>query len=206
MLIEHIRSNNFGYTVVDDFYTNQELDILWGELKYFTSPNRFFSPDMTFSATDEGELLKNNKSVPLDHFYQNNRRMSDILRLNRKLFDTSIFEGFSNLHPYNQCIKECSLDYTLLSYYENGDYYNSHKDLSQFTALTWIYKEPKMFSGGEFSFPEDGVELEIKNNRMVLFPSWASHKVSEVFMDQDQEYTTDGRYCITQFLCFSSGY
>jgi len=206
MLIEHIRSKNFGYTVVDDFYTNRELEELWKELEYFTSPNRLFSPDMTFSATGDGELLKNNKSVPLDSIYQNNRRMSDILRLNRKLFDNTIFDDFSNLHPYNTCIKECSLDYTLLSYYENGDYYQSHKDLAQFTALTWIYKEPKMFSGGEFSFPEDDIHLETKNNRMILFPSWVSHKVSEVIMEQDVEFSSNGRYCITQFMCFGSGY
>lgn len=204
MLVEHIRSKNFGYTVIDDFYSNLELKDIWKELEYFTSPNRLFSPDMTFSATDNGQLLKNNKSVPLDSIYQNNRRMSDILRLNRKLFDTSIFDPFSKLHPYNECIKECSIDYTLLSYYENGDFYISHKDLAQFTALTWIYKEPKMFSGGEFSFPEDDIQIETKNNRVVLFPSWVAHEVTEVAMKQDFEYSCNGRYCITQFLCFTS--
>ena len=63
-----------------------------------------------------------------------------------------------------------------------------------------------MFSGGEFSFPEDDVHLETKNNRMILFPSWVSHKVSEVIMEQDVEFSSNGRYCITQFMCFGSGY
>lgn len=197
------KTQDFAYTLIDNFYTDQEMDQIWKELEYFTSPFRMFSPDMTFSATNQGQLLKNNKSIQLDTFYQNNRNMSDLLRLNRKLFDTSIFDPFIKLHPYNDIIKECSSDYTLLSYYENGDYYKPHKDLAQFTALTWFYKEPKMFSGGEFSFPERDIQVEAKNNRMILFPSWVSHEVSEVHMDQEFEYSTNGRYCMTQFLCFT---
>jgi Rps23 Pro-64 3,4-dihydroxylase Tpa1-like proline 4-hydroxylase len=91
----------------------------------------------------------------------------------------------------------------LVSYYEDSDYYLPHLDVAQFTSLLWFFKEPRCFSGGEFKFSDYEDIIELKHNRMVLFPSWVMHEVSEVKMNDRSEtdgYSTYGRYCITNFL------
>jgi Rps23 Pro-64 3,4-dihydroxylase Tpa1-like proline 4-hydroxylase len=84
----------------------------------------------------------------------------------------------------------------MISRYGNGDYYKPHKDNSLFTALLWLNREPKEFSGGNLTFTSHNHTIEYKNNRCIIFPSVTTHEVSEVFMDAE---STNGRFCITIF-------
>jgi len=78
-----------------------------------------------------------------------------------------------------------------LSIYSDGDYYLPHIDESLYTSVLWLNKEPKEYEGGNFIFHfEDGSteEVETKNNRMVLFPSFYKHEVKPV------HYLTEDAY------------
>ncbi len=194
------------YLIIDNFYNEKELARIWQELEFLCSDCKLESPTPHSSAIDEftGEVLKNNKFIFIDDVYQD-RKCSNILDVNRKLFNH--WESIVQTHPdwYFNTL-ECNKDCTLLSYYENGGYYKPHKDKAHATSLTWFYKEPKMFSGGDLiiSFNGEMERIEVKNNRMLIIPSFIDHEVIEVRMDNEDCGNHLGRFCITQFCHFDT--
>ncbi len=194
------------YIVIDNFYNEQELGMIWQELEFLCSDCKLESPDKNSSAIDPdtGEVLKNNKFAFLEDVY-NNRKFSNILEVNRKLFNH--FGSIVNGHPdwYFNTL-ECNKDVTLISYYENGGYYKPHKDKAHATSLTWLYKEPKKFTGGDLilSFNGQQERIELQNNRMLIIPSFIDHEVIEVKMDNKYCGNHLGRFCITQFIHFDT--
>lgn len=196
------KTDHFGYIIIDNYYDEKEEKEVWKELEFLTSPRILLLGEHTGSATDNGNILKNNSGVFLDHFYRE-RSNSSIISLNKKIYNEEIDKEFIPLHPYNEISNYIKYDLSLVSYYESNDYYKPHIDSSQFTVLTWFFKEPKRFSGGEFKFTNYTDVIELKHNRTILFPSWVKHEVSSVKMDDDFEtdgYSTYGRYCISNFL------
>ena len=83
-------------------------------------------------------------------------------------------------------------DKTLVSYYEDGSYYKPHVDAAIMTCISYHWKEPKEFTGGDLHFGDFKVPIE--NNCLLIFPSCTEHEVSPV--------SGQGRYAITQFLNF----
>jgi hypothetical protein len=193
--------NGVDLLIVDNMYTQDELNVMTTEMEFLTSPFRMFGPDRTGTAIDEnGAIMKKNLGVFLDSFYCN-RGSSDILRINRKLFSSEIMDAFAEIHPSYDLIRKSNYNTTLVSYYEESDHYKPHADVSVFSAVTWFFKEPRSFTGGEFIFTDHKLNIEIKNNRMVLFPGSYVHEVLPIKMNNG--YTPlngDGRYSMTQFL------
>jgi len=208
MNVQLANADNFSYLIIDEMYDENELKEIWDELEYLTHPKRMGGPAATFSATEKGEYLKDNLGLFLDTFFQTDRTNSNILSLCQKIFNNEeIDDLWKNAHPYNAIWEFLNGDYTMVSYYENSHHYKEHHDLAQFTALTWLFKEPKQFDGGNFSFSRDNIDVELKNNRTLIFPSWVKHTVTPVTMKEgfscesrEPGYSTYGRYCIAQFL------
>ena len=91
-------------------------------------------------------------------------------------------------------------DNTQILYYENNDEYKPHRDLARLTAITWFYREPKKFTGGNLRFPKFDMEIECKHNRVILFPSSIHHGVEKVGMEEKDMGKKLGRFTMTQFL------
>ena len=188
---------------IEDFYTQYELDFIWEELNFLSYSDRLESPEETNSARINNRITKKNKGVFLDDLYRE-RKYSNILTCTRKLLHSSNDDKFLEVlknHPswfYKnfRCIK----DFTLLSYYENNDYYEAHRDTSNITALTWLFKEPKRFTGGDLIFPDTQEKIECKNNKVILFPGCATHQVTQINMEKQHQNNKLGRWCISQFL------
>ena len=216
--IEVINYNkNFPYIIVDNFYDKNELDLIWKELDFFLDfdGDKLEDPKDTGSARDnEGEVIKKNKGIFLDSFYGDRAyHVSNILRCSRKLYNN--WEKIVGKNPnwyfkmLNGSNDYLNYDTTLLSYYEDSDYYESHTDTAILTIVTWFYKEPKGFVGGDFilnakkdKHPLNEYEpqtIEVKNNRMVIFPSQIPHQVIPIQM-KDKNKKGMGRYCLTNFL------
>lgn len=199
MKIQYLNST-FPYILIDDFYSDQELNLIWEELLFLCYPHKLIkSTKETGGALSlDGELLKNTNHVYLDGFYSN-RDYSNILRVNRKIFD-NLQEIMWNHDSWFYKNLMFSLDYTQVSYYEDGDDYRPHQDCSHVTSLSWFYKEPKAFTGGDLFFPQYDVKIEVLNNRTILFPSHVFHSVDKIVMDQKNRNTKSGRFCISHFL------
>jgi len=192
----------FPHAVIENFYSSQELDLIWEELKFLTHPSKMKPPQYTDTAKDPtGEALKNNSGLFLDKIFPN-RNISNILTVSRKFFDGKLAEAIGLNNIIGKYIKFSQSDTTLLSYYENGGYYKPHVDFATLTAVTWIYKEPKQFVGGQFSFTEFEHEIPLQNNKTVIFPSCYEHGVESVMMVNDHVdyFSCNGRYTITNFI------
>lgn len=188
----------FHYLHIENLYNDEELRNIWAELDmYGCVPERYLPPEETDSAkNNDGVLLKSNSGLWLDEIYVNDYRyMSNILVVNRKLFSLLNQESswFFKNASFNQ-------DTTLISYYENNDYYKKHNDVSYVTACTWFYKEPKRFLGGDFHFDDYDITIKSKNNTCVVFPSNINHSVDKISISEEYTNKGFGRYCMTQFI------
>lgn len=199
-----VTSNSKTHLVVDDFFNPNELQLVWRELDYLTSPNRMYPPDNQYSGTAmvDGKLLKQNMVAPLMKIY-NEPQYSDIFNSFKKIYDeefNQIMDDMNNEFRYYSSSSHLS-NRSFISYYENNDYYKLHKDNAILTFLYWVNKEPKSFTGGDLTIPEIGVDVEYKNNRLVVFPSHLLHSVSPVEMIGDNKPLSGyGRYCISYFM------
>ena len=192
-------NDSIPYIIIDDLYNENELSMIWEELNFLCYPMKFSFPTKNESATDQrGNILKNNKLLYIDTIYTD-RKYSNILNINRKIFKKEIMPNHPHWIIKNNMI---TIDSTLISYYENGAYYKKHQDTSSLTALTWFYKSPKKFSGGDLilSLDDEDIIIEVKNNKCVIFPSIIHHTVTDVSMNEEDEGKLYGRICMTQFL------
>jgi hypothetical protein len=193
-MIPLIRELPTQHVIVDDFYDADELTAIWRELDFLHGKLR--PPDQTQSARVGGRSLKRSLGVFLDHLYQD-RGASDILRLNRKLWRA--IEPFARTSSFSQ-IHAATADFTLISYYEDSDYYAAHADRSLMTALTWFHREPKAYSGGDLFLPDFGnYRIEARHNRLLVFPGWVRHEVEPIRM-LPHGVQRSGRYVMAQLL------
>jgi len=193
----------FPYILIENTYNNEDLNLIWEELNFLCYVNKLKKPEHTGSAFqfDENKnkiLLKRNKALLLEEVYKN-REISNILTVNRKLL-TNLIKIFVNSDSwfYKNC--ESNQDFTLISYYENEDYYEPHKDRCLITMLTWFFKEPKQFEGGDLIFDDYNTKIKIKNNHTIIFPGMISHSVEKIIMNQENINKKLGRFCMSQFL------
>lgn len=193
-----------GVAVVEDFYSDIELNLIWKELDYLTKENKLLPPEMTGTSTEKGtgKPRKENSGLFLDEFYKN-RNFSSILNINRKVFSALNDEIYSK-RPIFRYLLTANSDSTLLNYYEDGNYYKPHVDNCVYTVLSYFFKEPKQFTGGNFRLVDYDLEFEIKNNMVIYMPSCYLHEALPVTMENNQKGY--GRYCISQFMFIKNGY
>lgn len=187
--------------VIDNMYDEVELAAIWRELDFLTSPKRMAPSEHVGAAKDaNGVSKKTSTGIFLDDFY-GNRSSSNILEINRKLFSEQIIKQATQLNIFYKTLINIKLDHTLINYYDSNQDYTAHIDDSVFSAITTFYKEPVQFTGGDLEFPELGIKIEKKNNRMVMFPGALEHAITPVVMHmQHPPYSGYGRYGMAQFL------
>lgn len=180
----------FFYAVIDGMYSPDQILTIQKELQFLELSKQ--DPNRTKSATSDGELLKYGDGIFLDNVYQD-RSFSQLLTLNRKLFDRQIVLELRKSNCFYDNISRCNKDYTLVNFYGNNNFYKPHRDLSVLTALTFF--KLGSYEGGVFEFSEYGVEIEPVCGRVVIFPGCVVHAARPVVAD-------DGNYRVTmaQFL------
>ena len=200
--MENLRSivfeEPFPHLIVEDFYNDTELELIWEELDFYTKDGKLFD------AKDYGGIVDktNSKAIQLDHLYAGDyRKISNILTVNRKVFDGNILDTFSDIHDCCDIARWCNHDITKVRYYHDGDFYEPHTDrCMQFLGFSYFYREPKKFQGGHLIFPKYNYEIECKNNSIIYMPGWVEHGVSEVQISNSDYLEGYGRYAITSFF------
>ena len=193
-------ANPFPLMVVENFYNQDELDLIWEELKFYTKPGKLVDAKGYGGIVDS----TNAKALLLDELYSKKYRgISNILTMNRKLFECGVLDKFSEIHGCCSIANQCNHDITKVRYYHNKEYYEAHADISfQFLAFSYFYKEPKKFTGGELFFPRHNYELTCENNSIIILPGWVTHGVKEVKIEDSVYYDGWGRYSITSFFTY----
>lgn len=186
----------FEYIIIDDTYTEEELKLIFLELNFWSDSNKLMDPEHTASAKwPDGTSKKKNKGLFLDDAYTN-RNYSNILKLNRKIYEIQTEQPSVILN----FLKDSNYDSTLISYYENLDCYKAHKDSSIITAVTYLYKQPKAFEGGDLLITDYGIAFEPWFNRTYIMFGVLEHEVIEIKMNNKDCGKGLGRYCISNFI------
>ena len=186
----------FEFILIDNTYTEEELRLIFLELDFWALSGNLMGPEHTKTARfDDGTIKKKNKGVFLDSVYTD-RSYSNLLKFNRKLFGITLDKPSTVFNA----LRGSNADSTLVSYYENGGEYKSHKDDSQLTAVTYLYRQPKAFDGGDLVLTEYGYAFEPWFNRTYIFPSVVEHEVTPVIMKPEDCGKGLGRYSISAFI------
>lgn len=193
----------FPHIIVHNMYSDEELRLIWQELDFLTHPHKLSEPAEYGAASNpDGTFLTTAKALILDFVYTD-RKMSNILTVNRKLFNQGYLDIFSELDPTLKFMSLISQDMTKIRYYQNNERYEPHTDYTYpALALSYFHREPKLFSGGELIFPSHLHKFDCLHNSMILFPGYVEHQVSKITTNE-KPYSGGSRYCMTQFLSFS---
>jgi len=188
----------FPHLIIKNFYNEIELGLIWEELNFYTKPGKLLE------AKDFGGVVDrtNSHALALDSVYSKKyRNLSNILTVNRKLFDSAILKAFSEIDDCCSIATTSNWDLTKARYYHDKEYYDPHTDRDfQFLAFSYFYREPKKFSGGEVYFPDYDYEYACDNNSIIILPGWVKHGVRRVSIEHSDYYEGYGRYCISSFF------
>lgn len=188
------------YIIVRNYFSEEELDLIWQEFDFLTYQDKLADPYQTNAAKDQfGNVKKQNRGLFLDEIYTN-RSYSNILKITRKLWNPDFLKEIESKNFIFRYLRNSNMDSTLLSYYEDSDYYLPHHDTAVITAVTNFYKEPKAFTGGDLFIENESFKIPLENNRLILFPSIALHSVTPVVFDPETpRFKGLGRYTLSQF-------
>tara|TARA_B100000424_G_C22885388_1_gene471080 strand:- start:21 stop:659 length:639 start_codon:yes stop_codon:yes gene_type:complete len=193
-----ILKDPFPHLILYNFYNDEELELIWEELNFYTKKGKLVD------AKDYGGIPEKTKSKALwiDLIYGRDfRSISNILTVNRKIFDKVVLELFSDIHDCCSIAKDSNFDTTKVRYYHDGDAYEPHTDRTiQFLAFSYFFKEPKKFEGGELIFPKYDYTFDCPNNSVIMMPGWVEHGVTEVKINNSDYLDGYGRYAITSFF------
>ena len=192
----------FPHLLMENFYTENELDLIWEELRFLTKPGKLCDPGLHHGAWDseKKEFMTKSRSLELEYIYSD-KNVSNIITVSQKLFNGGFLHIFYDRFPEFKKLIYTNYCKTKVRYYHNGDYYDPHTDIyNDFLAFSYFYKEPKAFSGGELYFPEYEYELECLNNSLVVLPSYVDHGVKLVNIKNSDYYSGHGRYCVSHFF------
>ena len=188
----------FPHVIVENLYSTEELEHIWKELNFLSYLTKLTKP------STNSLMKKDNYSLNLSKIYKE-EYFSNIITLSRKLFQQELIRPISQFDISFLNILSCNKYNNLVSYYEDGNDYYTHRDSCVYTNLSWFYKEPKQYSGGDLYFPEYDYTIEAKNNRSLYFISSLKHQATKLQMprqsiDDYGSFSGLGRYAISKFF------
>jgi len=199
----YLKKEPFPHAIIEDFYSEEELKLIWKELEYLTSPNKMIlsGKELRTAKDPLTQLIKSSSyGIDLDEYFSK-KTYSDILVITDKIFNQSLLNQIASLNPLMGHVAHLNDSNTKLKYYEDAEEYKGHIDTARFTMTNYFFKEPKKFTGGDLYFKDFDYTIEIKNNMVVFFCGAINHAstklISNDFYDKFSGY---GKYVVTKFL------
>ena len=190
----------FPYMIIDDFYSPTEEDLVWKDLEKLKKDLLPDNQPIGYGiATEFGKPMGRMKRVYLDDKFLDRREDSNILQVYKKITSQEVRDNYKKTTAAYRQWEITNNDESIVSYYDDGDCYNSHFDKFMHTVLIWFYKKPKRFTGGNLTFPESNQKVECLHNRLLIFPSYYLHEIDKVELEEEYRNKELGRYCITHF-------
>ena len=190
--------------VIDNFYTEEQLNEIMIELKWLTKPAVMTDETKLKAAESNGEILTSKHGIFLEEVFKNWKHSALI---SAGMEQTGNAEFKTKMLEFNTMFKslfDCNSRCHLVSYYENSQYYKPHKDAFFYTILSYFFVEPKQFEGGELVVyscnSTKEATIEPKHNRTVVIQSSTMHQAKEIKSKIDQKLSGHGRYCNAIFL------
>lgn len=189
--------NNIPFVYVDNFFSELETERMLKELD--TMRGSFLGPEKTGAAFKNGVSLKNTMGIFLKDYFDDVPTESNVYKTTRAYFDAEFLKTIVGKAWFLRYISSeyNFYDNTQVLYYENKDTYGNHVDIATVTILCWLHRQPKAFVGGDIVL-EETTKVEMKHNRVLIFPSIIRHEVTPVNMLEAKDGY--GRYCISNFV------
>lgn len=189
----------FLHIICKDFYNNEELNLIREELKFLTYPGKLLLPGIHHGAGGLGGLTES-RALHLEEAYAI-PEISNILQITKKTFDVPFITTIVSKWPSFLKLKYIDFVMTKVRYYHNNEGYEPHTDITKdFLTFSYFHTTPKKFTGGELYFPQYDYEVDCSDNTFILLPGYVEHSVRKVSIDNDNYWSGNGRYCISQFL------
>mgnify|MGYP003153929604 FL=1 len=200
--VQVVKNNpTYPFIVIDNWYTPQEEKNIWKELDWYTSHEHKDRAENTIVARNkDGSSRSTAYRFYVGEFYSGiGIKKSHIFNYMYKQRTPEFHKIVGECMPYARNFHSSNDESTLISYYEDNDHYDSHHDVFAWTMVIWFVREPRLFDGGNFDFPESGYEVRLKHNRAVFFPCCYLHRVSPIKFHTQPKESGFGRYTITHF-------
>lgn len=192
----HLLDNPFPHVIINNFYTEQEVKDIKDELRFLMKPGKLMDPGLYHGNNG----LTTHRALLLEEVYSD-RRVSDILTIFKKKYDKNLINTIIEKWPMFEKLRHINSRLTKARYYHNGEGYGAHTDYNRdFIALSYFHSHPKRFTGGELHCTDYNYTLDCSDNTFILIPSYVKHEVIKVQIEDDDYYSGNGRYCISQFL------
>lgn len=209
MELNFISKNNIDALVIDNVLPKGVFDSAVKELNYIIDNVEFNHASIIATAAkhnvDKKILLSKrngvffNDLVGEDKLFKEVKDCVYLRNYSLVIEELTKCKNRGTLPPMFNFYLSTELDFTLMGYYKVGDYYKPHCDKSIFTSVFFIFNEPKKFDGGNLILHDLDYEVEYKNNRMVIFPSWVTHEVTKIENNYIQLPLKDCRYTYSTF-------
>jgi hypothetical protein len=203
-----LRLEPFHHIIVKNFYDDETKNVVLQELETYYKQGRYGDPTQTQSAK-----IVDTTGMPVENLKSNCGFFFDL----EDYGTSSLQEYFNNfmyyIHNDEDVLPKFSKESwffsnrlpaassVLISYYGDGDFYKPHQDDTALTWLTWVNKEPKLFTGGDLYFPDFHYTIPYENNTAICFYSRLEHGVRPIEMMQKTSMDElNGRFCITHFM------
>jgi hypothetical protein len=191
--------------VIDNFYTEEQLNEIMLELKWLTKPSIMTDETKLVAAEKpDGTLLTSKNGIFLEEVFLNWKHSALISHAMTQTANTEFKTKLLEFNTMFNSLFRCNGRTHLLSYYENSQYYKPHRDAFFFTILNYFFVEPKQFNGGDLVVyscnSNKEATIEPKNNRAVVILSATMHEAKEIKSNFEQKLTGNGRYCNAIFL------
>ena len=175
----------------DNFLPSQKIDELYSDL---LNNRQVFSPPSWSNETSTTTELFSEKCGGLD-FWLNNKTKQDNNSFIESVHKWMMHQGFeyyvkdNGAKVYDFLKRKLEWDIHVISY-NNGGYYNWHKDISMSTLFTFnlILNKGDTLKGGDLLFYDrEIIEVENKNNFLVVFPSYIPHAIKPVYTEDKND-------------------
>jgi hypothetical protein len=200
-------SEPFDFLVIKNTFSEDQLFEIWNEIDFINEKALMEDPTMTGSAVDENfQTIKNNTGAWLNKVFENKESSSIHKNCFENFFNEDLINCLESINPLNVIYRSVNNFNTLISYYDDNQEYGMHTDQSAYTINTYLFREPRCFSGGEIVFQNNdfAYEQQIENNMTIIFPSATWHSVNPVKINNRESFLDNGRYCISNFLFINS--
>lgn len=182
--------------IIDNAFSQEEYREICDDIEILLENTTLTVHDELLTANVDGKYFSKRKGLKLDSIFKYNREKFSYF----KYYLNPISKILSELDklPYAfKWLENTNKDTSILGVYGDGDSYDLHRDLATFTLVFFI-QQNKKFEGGDLFFEKPDVKALHKSNRIVIFPSWMRHGVTEV--RYENEYVpkiTEHRLSIT---------
>jgi hypothetical protein len=193
----------FPFLEVEEIFKPKKHQEVLHELKWLESGNVFSGPERTGTARNpDGTVKKSNRGVFMTQIYADLSLSPLYLGIQESypyLFNQKTQKELWYMNLYKQTPMYGG---SLISYYEESNYYESHADNSTYTFLFWVWDESdgKKFTGGNLKFTDFDIEIECKDNCGVVFPGPINHEVTRIEMSKEYKGQGLGRFAISEFI------